>query len=59
MEKRVEFERCADFLARMIEKYGNDVCLPNTTQTNNVCEDDSNDSDSDRIFVPTDECYSA
>lgn len=59
MEKSVEFERCADFLARMIEKYGNEVCLPNTTQINNVCEDDCNDSDSDRIFVPTDECYSA
>lgn len=59
MEKCVEFERCADFLARMIEKYGNEVCLPNTTQINNVYEDDSNDSDRDRIFVSTDECYSA
>ena len=59
MKKRVEFERCADFLARMIEKYGNEVCLPNTTQINNVYEDDSNDSDRDRIFVSTDECHSA
>ena len=43
MEKSVEFERCADFLSRMIEKYGNEVCLPNTTQINNVYEDDSNE----------------
>ena len=26
--QNAEFERCADFLARMIEKYGNEVQLP-------------------------------
>ena len=23
----VEFERCMEFLARMIEKYGNEICM--------------------------------
>lgn len=45
MKNSVEFERCADFLARMIEKYGNEVELPNTTQTDNHTEDDTDDSD--------------
>ena len=26
--QNAEFERCADFLARMIEKYGDEVQLP-------------------------------
>ena len=38
MKNSVEFERCADFLARMIEKYGNEVCLPNTTEDKNAYE---------------------
>ena len=32
MIKNAEFERCADFLARMIEKYGNEVDLPETAE---------------------------
>lgn len=52
MKNSVEFERCADFLARMIEKYGDEVCLPNTTQKNKVCED--NENDCDRISLPSD-----
>lgn len=33
MIKNAEFERCMDFLARMIEKYGNDVILPDMENT--------------------------
>ena len=37
MSKNAEFERCADFLARMIEKYGDQVILPKTAEkTNNA-----------------------
>lgn len=43
MKYSVEFERCVDFLARMIEKYGNEVELPNTTQTDKNAEDDTDD----------------
>lgn len=32
MTKNAEFERCADFLARMIEKYGNEIDLPKTAE---------------------------
>lgn len=52
MNYSVEFERCADFLARMIEKYGNEVELPNTTQTENNAEDDTDDSDDRQIASP-------
>ncbi len=45
MKYSVEFERCVDFLARMIEKYGNEVELPNTTQIDKNAEDDTSDSD--------------
>ena len=34
MMKCAEFERCVDFLARMIEKYGDEVNLPKTTNKN-------------------------
>lgn len=52
MNYSVEFERCVDFLARMIEKYGNEVELPNTTQTQNDAEDDTDDSDDRQIASP-------
>lgn len=29
-----DFERCADFLARMIEKYGGELDLPKTEKRN-------------------------
>jgi|GEM_PF-176721 len=41
MIKNAEFERCADFLARMIEKYGNEVILPKTADMNNICGDNN------------------
>ena len=53
MNNSVEFERCADFLARMIEKYGNEVELPNATQTDNQAEDDTDDSDGRQTENPT------
>lgn len=34
MMKNAEFERCIDFLVRMIEKYGNEIALPNTADMN-------------------------
>lgn len=37
MMKCAEFERCVDFLARMIEKYGDEVNLPKTADEN-TCE---------------------
>lgn len=52
MNYSVEFERCADFLTRMIEKYGNEVKLPNTTQTENNAEDDTDDSGDRQITFP-------
>lgn len=37
MMKCAEFERCVDFLARMIEKYGDGVNLPKTADKK-TCE---------------------
>ena len=37
MTKCAEFERCVDFFARMIEKYGDEVNLPKTADTK-TCE---------------------
>lgn len=37
MMKCAEFERCVDFLARMIEKYGDEVNLPKTADKK-ICE---------------------
>ena len=37
MMKCAEFERCVDFLARMIEKYGDEVNQPKTADEN-TCE---------------------
>lgn len=51
MKNSVEFERCADFLARMIEKYGNEICLPNTTEDKNAYENHTDDSDDDKISL--------
>ena len=35
MRSNAEFERCADFLARMIEKYGDELSLPQTANEQN------------------------
>lgn len=37
MSKNAEFERFADFLARMIEKYGNEVNLEMTANKLDAC----------------------
>ncbi len=52
MKYSVEFERCVDFLARMIEKYGNEVELPNTTHIDKNTEDATSDSDDRRLKYP-------
>ncbi len=52
MKYSVEFERCVDFLARMIEKYGNEVELPNTTKIDQNAEDDTNDKQSNFPSLP-------
>lgn len=52
MKNSVEFEWCADFLARMIEKYWNEVELPSTTQNDENTEDDTDDSDDRQIDSP-------
>lgn len=36
MTKNAEFERCVNFLARMIEKYGNEIALPNEADTDKI-----------------------
>ena len=41
MNKNANFERCADFLARMIEKYGDEVNLPKTVDMNHICGDNN------------------
>ena len=42
MRMCAEFERCADFLARMIEKYVDEISLPNTAD---VCDAHSKNND--------------
>ena len=40
--KEAAFERCMDFLARMIEKYGPEIVFPD--QESKQCENDSEDA---------------
>lgn len=44
MVKNAEFERCADFLVRMIEKYGNEIALPKTADDKESDHYDENDA---------------
>ena len=34
--RNADFERCADFLARMIEKYGNELNLPKAENKDSI-----------------------
>lgn len=38
MEQNIYFERCVDFLARMIEKYGHELLLDGRTEANEQTE---------------------
>lgn len=45
LESNVYFEQCIDFLARMIEKYGDSIELPDSDTRDNT-QDTSNDNTS-------------
>lgn len=44
--QNAEFERCADFLARMIEKYGDEVQLPKEAE--DISESHKTDKERDQ-----------
>lgn len=55
MSKNAEFERFADFLARMIEKYGDEVNLEMTASKLDACTTNEKDDDSDNKGTDTPE----
>lgn len=38
MEQNIYFERCIDFMARMIEKYGDEILLPDLPDKGDAVE---------------------
>ena len=61
MSKNAEFERCADFLARMIEKYGDQVILPKTAEKTKDKKDIKDNDNKTNVRTDTSEkgCLSA
>ena len=42
-EQEMYFDQCVDFLARMIEKYGDQIILPDTSEQNSSHDITSDD----------------